>query len=43
MMALKPMAAAPELSTRSGGLPPMKRGCSSVASLVDADTFTVAF
>jgi len=34
-MALKPMASAPELSMMSGGLPPTKRGCSSVAIWVD--------
>ena len=34
---------APELSIRSGGLPPMKRGCSSVAIWVDGDTLTVTF
>ncbi len=39
----KPMASAPELSIRSGGLPPMKRGCSSVAIWVEGDTFTVTF
>ena len=43
MIELKPMASAPELSIRSGGLPPMKRGCSSVAILVEGDTFTVTF
>ena len=43
MMAEKPMEWAPELSIRSGGLPPRKRGCSSWAIWVDGDTFTVTF
>jgi hypothetical protein len=41
MIAAKPMASAPELSIRSGGLPPRKRGCSSVAICVEAATLTV--
>jgi len=40
-MVLIPIAPAPELSMRSGGLPPTKRGCSSWAILVDGDTFAV--
>jgi len=35
MIELKPMASAPELSIRSGGRPPTKRGCSSVEICFD--------
>ena len=38
---LIPIAWAPELSMRSGGLPPTKRGCSSVAICVEGETSTV--
>ena len=41
MMAAKPMDSAPELSIRSGGLPPRKRGCSSWAIWVDGETLMV--
>ena len=41
MIVLKPMAPAPELSMRSGGLPPTKRGCSSCAICVDGETLAV--
>ena len=37
---LKPIAFSPELSIRSGGSPPTKRGWSSWAISVVADTFT---
>jgi len=35
------MLSAPELSIRSGGLPPTKRGCSSWAIWVDGLTVTL--
>ena len=38
---LKPIDWAPELSMRSGGLPPTKRGCSSGAICVDGVTSAV--
>ena len=40
MIVLMPIAFAPELSIRSGGLPATKRGCSSWAMLVDGATVT---
>ena len=40
-MALNPIAFSPELSIRSGGLPPTKRGCSCWAICVDGDTLMV--
>ena len=41
MMVLMPIAFAPELSIRSGGLPATKRGCSSWAMFVDGATFAL--
>ena len=35
------MESAPELSIRSGGLPPRNRGCNSVAIWVDGATLIV--
>ncbi len=40
-MVARPMALAPELSSRSGGLPPTKRGCSSWAIWVEGDTVSL--
>ena len=40
-MALKPMAFSPELSIRSGGVPPTKRGWSCWAIWVDGATLIV--
>ena len=39
-MALMPIRSLPELSITSGGLPPAKRGCSSVPICVEAATVT---
>ncbi len=41
MIVFQPMEFAPELSIRSGGVPPTKRGCSSVAIFVEGETLTV--
>ena len=41
MIVLNPIEPAPELSMRSGGLPPTKRGCSCCAICVDGVTLGV--
>ena len=41
MIVLKPIEPAPELSMRSGGLPPTKRGCSCCAICVEGATLGV--